>query len=124
MVKEVHAERLRDAALKSLSRSQKIQEEMRSVAAMTPVEVTRRLKEELDRDPERFYSGLGVPDAEGLAMNVSGSYEYGVIIGALWMARLVENGIADVRCPRKRIFINGVEVGDVLYDGTEMTGVK
>ena len=91
MVKEVHAERLRDAALESLCRSKKIQDKMLSVAAATPDDVVKKLKDERERDPERYYKGMGIPDPEGTLMDsfVSGSYDYGVLIGALWMARLV-----------------------------------
>ena len=118
ILQEIHADRLRRAALTSLARSKRIQDDMMSVASMTSMDVTRKLREERENDPERYYKGMGVPDSEDLAMDVSGSYDYGVIIGALWMARLVESGIADVR--RKRVFVNGVEVGDVLHDDTEV----
>lgn len=126
ILQEIHADRLRMAALTSLARSKRIQDDMMSVASMTSMDVTRKLREEKENDPERYYKGMGIPDPEGTLMDsfVSGSYDYGVLIGALWMARLVQNGVSGVRCPKKRVYINGVEVGDVLYDGTEKTGKK
>ena len=87
---------------------------------MSASDVAVKLKEERESNPERYYKAMGYPDAEGLAMDpfISGSYDYGVIVGALWMARLVESGISDVK-NRKRYFVNGVEVS-----GAEMTGEK
>ena len=102
-LEEIRADELRSAALSSLDRSKKIQEDMRAVASMPAADVAGKLTEERKSNPERYYKGMGAPDAEDLAMDpfVSGSYDYGVLVGALWMARLVQDGITDVR-NRKR----------------------
>lgn len=120
ILEEIRVGRLRAAAFASLTRSSMIQGDMMSVASMTAADVAVKLEEERKCNPERYYKGMGAPEAEDLSMDpfVSGSYDYGVLVGALWMARLVESGISDVK-NRKRYFVNGVEVS-----GAEMTGEK
>ena len=57
---------------------------------MTELEekIWRDLQIERKNDPERYFSGLGI--SEDCVMLTSGSYDFGLLCGALWMFQNIE----------------------------------